>query len=794
MIRNTISVFFLLLIISLDSFSQEINFSGNVIDSVTKLPVSGASVSINKSDFITSTDYDGNFSVFVKPGNIVVYINHIGYKALKRELNISSENRTYKFILGPSDISTGEITITSTRKGNLLKNVPYPVEIVVDDDILKRPYNTVPEALIGKPGISITRDGIWATDISIRGLSKSSIVTLVDGNRIETGTDISARLSMIEPSDIDRIEIIKGGVSSLYGTGAFGGIVNIFTKGSDFSVNKIFNGSVISGFNSVNKNVNGWLSFNVSSPNYFAKFSGSISNAENTKTPSGEIPNSQFYYNNLNFIAGAKLFSSNEFVVNYQKYYARDVGIPGAYPLFPNNAVVTYPQEKRDMFSFEYRLKSPKLPFKQLSVKYFYQYILRDVENIPGTVQIKPAGNGQPKQKISVLKITPNARHYTNGLQIQSDWSITEENYLLFGIDLWRRNLDSKREREQKIETYDSTGSVIVSTTNKITGEKPVPDAEYTSMGAYIQDEMKFFNERLKLTLGGRIDKISVNNSIAYQPVYEIINGIQNNNPAGQKVLWKSESADDISWSANLGTIFNVMKDIDLTFLLSRSFRSPSLEERYQYIDLGNLVRVGNPYLAPEKGYFIDLGLRVWKNKYNFKGNVFYNGFTDLVTEIPGTYEGRQALLKVNIGQARIYGYEIDFSYNIYRSLTAYAMLSYTRGEDTENKTNLPQIPPLNSKVGVKLTFFNLITADLNSIIFAEQNNTAPGELDTPGYATFNLSLISRTFTTGLFRFQIFGGIDNILDKQYRNHLSTSRGSVTSEPGINFFLKFKIEY
>ena len=72
-------------------------------------------------------------------------------------------------------------------------------------------------------------DGPWATSINIRGLSENRLVILVDGHRVETATDLTASFSMIDVNDIERAEVIKGAQSSLYGTGAMGGIVNIIT-------------------------------------------------------------------------------------------------------------------------------------------------------------------------------------------------------------------------------------------------------------------------------------------------------------------------------------------------------------------------------------------------------------------------------------------------------------------------------------------------------------------------------------------------------------------------------------
>ena len=102
--------------------------------------------------------------------------------------------------------------------------------IVDKEEIQKRPAVSLPDILQNEPGISLIRDGIWGTEISIRGLNRENIITLIDGNRITTSTDVAARLSMIDLNDIERVEVIKGASSSIYGSGATGGIANINHK------------------------------------------------------------------------------------------------------------------------------------------------------------------------------------------------------------------------------------------------------------------------------------------------------------------------------------------------------------------------------------------------------------------------------------------------------------------------------------------------------------------------------------------------------------------------------------
>lgn len=774
---------------------------GVVIDAESKEPLSNATVILkgDASKEAAQTNIKGEFYFSsVSKGTYLLTVSYIGYEKSELTIDTKTDRNLTKLniALKSSPVNTGEIRVTSTRQEKLIKDVPLPIEIVSEETIARIPSNTVPDVLDKKPGLSLVRDGIWATDINIRGLSRYNVVTMIDGNRIETSVDIAARLSMIDVNNIDRIEVIKGGASAIYGTGATGGVLNVITKGGHFNNINFISGNFGGTYNSVNNSPEGNLNLNLGGKFWYLNFSGMARNAENTKTPQGDIPNSQFTDNNISLQAGISPVKNHELKLTFDNYFAKDVGIPGGNPLFPTAAVVRYPSQRMQTYSAEYKINDLIKPLKTISVKYYYEYILRDVENIPNQVTIKPKTATTPKQRISVLSITPNARHYTNGAELQTEWKIADNNSLIAGIDAWRRSIDSKREKNQKIEVYDTAGVNIVNTIYKTIGEKPIPDADFLSIGGYAQDEMKFFEDKLKITISGRADNSKTTNSAAMNPVYEIVNGgARNYNPAGQVLLWNDNNVNEWSYSGNVGMLYNLVKDFDITFSFARSYRVPTPEERYQFIDLGSVVRVGNPNLTAEKGLFFDLGTRLWKDKCNLIADIFLNTFTDQVVEMPGTFEGRNALVKMNVGKSRLYGFDMSFMYNFYKTFVGYMDLSYVRGEDTENDVNLPQIPPLNGTIGVRTGILKYINLDLSATLFAEQNKIATGEISTPGYAIFNFYVSSMPINiSNLTHITINAGIENILDKQYRNHLSTNRGMITSEPGRNFFVKANIAF
>ncbi len=774
--------------------SQNSSFEGEIVDNYSGKGIANANITLDRTG--TAADENGFFYFRnLPPGNYAVTVSHIGYIQSNFKFIIRADTVIRRIIkLIPSPISLGDVTIISTRYIQSVKDAAMPMEVIGKNEISRLPAATPADILNGEPGISIVRDGIWATDVSIRGLSRSNIVLLVDGNRIETASDLAAGLSMISLPDIKRIEVIKGAASSLYGTGALGGIVNLITDNGSYSNKFKINGSLLSGYNSVNNGTTNWIELNAGAEKWYAHLSGTYGKAGNTKTPRGTLTNSQYGYNNFSASFAVKPLQKNELKLSYQRYYAKDVGIPGGYPLLPPHALVSYPWEQRDMFSAEYSIKNISKDFTSLSFKYFNQNIYRDVKNIPFITQTVNGPNGVPSKRINVLSINPNARHYTNGLQFQTNWVLFGNNIFIAGLDAWQRRLDSRRERHLLINVFDSTGASVVKSMGQIIGERPLPEAVYKSTGAYFQDEYRFIPDKLSITLGGRLDRIDVSNKSVSNPVYTITNGERNDSPAGQTVYWNASEEHDVSWSGNLGILYTLLPDVDISFDLSKAFRSPSLEERFQYIDLGSVIRLGNPDLKPEKGYYLDLGLRVWKPALSFRGDVFYNSLNDLVTEVPGMYEGRAATIKTNIGKAELYGFDMSSKLNFYEHYVFYINASYVRGIDTGNDTNLPLISPLNGKLGLRFPVDNYFKVDVSSVVYNSQKNIAEGETVTPGYTYFNIYLESESVRLGSASFNLYAGIENLTDKAYRNHLSTNRGFITVEPGRNFFIKIKANF
>lgn len=783
-------IFVLCLFFTFSAYSQTGIIHGQVIDSQTNTALSGANISIVGSSLGTTTDSKGEFFIENVPSDTVTLnFSFIGFESHKTNVIVKENFPVELFIsLDPKAIPLPEVKVTSTKYEKQIRDISLPINVIQSSRIEQIMPRDVSEAVIAEPGLSITRDGIWGTHINIRGLSRNNVVMLVDGNRIDTANDLAAGLSMIDVNDVDRVEIIKGAASSLYGTGAIGGVVNILTHDGWYNEQPYVKAKLSAGYSSVNQSQQNFLQMNAGNAWFYAKLTGMTRHAENAQTPNGVLKNSQYDDNNLSTRLGFCFFENHQLKINFQRYAAKDVGIPGGNLLFPSDADVSYPEERRELYSIEYSAKTISPSLAQLSVKYFHQKILRDVENIPHIVNNVPSS---PPKNINMLKVLPNAAHNMDGFQLQSDWLFSNQ-HLIAGLDVWQKKYEGFRQKVMRIDVLNETDRSIIKSIDQVIGERPLPSSYYRNFGFYAQHDMPLFSEKISMTIGGRYDRIETENEQTLNPVYISIDGVVNESPDNQTVLWQAHKAHDQSWSGNIGLLYHALKNTDFTLTVAKSFRSPFLEERYQYIDLGSVVKIGDPFLKPEQGMFSDIGLRYWGEKMSFIGNLFFNRINDMVVEEATTYKDRDAFVKTNIGSAELYGFDVRIDCNLFKTHKIFATTAYVYGQDNYENEPLPLVPPLNGRLGLSGSLFKLFTYEVVALIFGKQERIASWEIETPGYTSFDIYLTSKSFFLGSLRNSLYVNVENIFDRAYRNHLSTNRGFITSEPGRNISFRWQI--
>ena len=801
--RNYFLTFFLALFLSLSSFGQNHSLQVVVRDSANNKTLEGVVAEVtsiggtDKAAHAEVSDVRGRMFFSLPSGNYRLVIRMLGFTSLVQELNITGDmNRD--FVLASQAVNLGEVEVSSLMVNRQARDLPAPIAVVGSLKYKKLSSLTLSNVLATEPGIAMGNDGVWATNINIRGFSENRLVTLIDGNRVETANDLTASLSMIDVNDIEKVEVVKGAQSSLYGTGAMGGIVNIITKNGHFSDKTYLSGNLSSGFSSANKLFMNHADINTGSQKWFLRVSGSYGKADDMRTPEGVLPNSQFTTNNISAKIGIKPLPNHQFNLQFQRNWSTDVGIPGG-DAFPGPAQATYSDIGRQLLSAGYEIKNPGKRLESIKLNYFMQFIKRDVELIPNTVTLNETPTGY--QRITPELFLPVGEHFTRGGKLQGTWKLSEKNTLIAGADIWARDLYTERIKNIRVDVLNKDGDIL-KTNNLVRGETPTPESTFASAGVFIQNETKLLDDRMTMVIGGRMDQIKVSNEQGRDIDYLITNGVRNDSPPNQRITFEAGSNSSISWSANAGLLYRLPENTDLSFSFARSFRAPSLEELFKYIDLGNYVRLGNTELEPENGYSGNLGLRVWKNKLNFQADVFANRIQNMIVETPGEFiytintgasEGLTdtlpALVNANVSKAFLYGFDFGFQYNFHSDFVLTGTGAYVRGKDTEADTYLPQIPPLNGRLGIRYTNNRFGSAELTLVGASKQDKIAEGEKETGGFTRLDLALNSTSINIGNTRLQMFAGIENITDRSYTSHLSTNRGNISVEPGRNLYMR-----
>lgn len=774
---------------------------GIVTDEKTGRGLAGIHVWLNETEdtipspdtrYFAVTSITGEYKITgIQEGTFQFRTSGIGYNSVVRTVDIESRREVR------IDVSLRErmlyldgVTISALRTERFIRQTPLPLGVIRQDETMRMPSLTMADMISSEPGVAMARDGIWATTVNIRGLSDQRIISVIDGCRVETATDLAGGLSMIDPADIDRIEVIKGAGSTLYGSGAMGGVLNIVTRDAHYNGIPYFEGNVTTGYQSVNALKHANMNVFTGSRQWKLKLSGTWRNAGNTMTPSGELANSQFSDHSLGVKFGLKTAPNKEFAFNGQRFYATNVGLPGG-KVFGPTASVVYPKEERDLASASYAIHYLFPALKTIAIKYYVQYILRDTRADVG----------------DSIRATPVGKHLTNGIQVQSEWDFSDRHQLTLGMEAWQRILKTQRENRRYFWIRNSEG-VIVDTNTVVRGEIPIPESSFLDAGFFAEDEFVIMPDKIKLVTGGRIDGITVRNSEGVDPLYIITNGVRNDNPNGQRITFRSRKVQDFTWSLHSGILVTLMKNSEFALNLARSFRAPSLEERFKYIMLpSGMVRLGNPELKSEEGWFADAGYRFWGQRFNIRFSGFINRLNNLVVEKPGIFlysftstpddmDTIPALVNSNVNNAILYGTDGSITWNPGGTLVLYGKFSWVRGKDLSDTItgNLPQIAPANGEAGFRYLFRKAGTVEFSVQMAARQEKTAAGEKATGGYAIYHAGFSSVPVSFGSMQAEISGGIQNIFDRSYRNHLATNRGIIKDEPGRNFFVKITLRF
>jgi len=210
--------------------AQECRLSGRVVDAETSRPLAGVSVAVKGSNTGAATDSRGGYALRVERGRQVLVVSSLGYRTEERTLEAAGEALRENFALEPEQLAIDEVVVTGTGTEHYLKSAPVQTEVIGSEALKSYSGSSFSDILSGlSPSFDFSQSDMGA-GISLGGLGNGYVLILVDGKRLHGDLGGQNDLGLIDPNDIQRIEIVKGASSSLYGSDAIAGVVNVITR------------------------------------------------------------------------------------------------------------------------------------------------------------------------------------------------------------------------------------------------------------------------------------------------------------------------------------------------------------------------------------------------------------------------------------------------------------------------------------------------------------------------------------------------------------------------------------
>ncbi len=765
--------------------------------------ISGATVKIAGQNGAAQTAVTGGDGIArfndVEPGSYRIHVDAAGFPNVIREVSVKAGESGPVEVVLALGIIREDVTVTATRTQISSSETAVPVTIVGREEIERKAVNTIGDIFRTLPGTSTSSEGPFSVRPRIRGLDSNRVLVLVDGERLNnsrTSTGQSGiETGLVETSQIETVEVVRGSGSVLYGTDALAGTINIITRDTPARRDSgIRFGAALDTFYSSNeKGRRGNLAITGSSKFFAFRVAQSLERFDNYFTgkadgdvpagvlaiggitDDGEVLNSQSHGGNTQATGRFFLNDTNTVRVNYERRRAANVGSAALVGVFNG----FFPFSNRDKFSGRYDTVNLTEYLQRVSVSAYYQKQLRNFTNILTVGPVPPFFPGQYQFSETVTNTK------TAGFDLQTDWKLGSRNQLVAGASFFR---DANTDQRLLV-----TASTSFSPNRTIRNTRSVPDADLTNIAAFAQNEFRV-NTRLKLIGGVRYDRFSTNAKPTAEFTLDPRFTPTQIEDLGLAGVTDGLKVSNTAITGDLGAVYRLTKIISASARIGRSFRTPNLFERF-FTDPGSVdgFLVGNTRLVPESGINFDTSVKF--NASRFVGavtyfNNYYENFlaTPIARDRAGVpitlpRPGRSPLAVFqtqNVREARIQGFEAEIEVPIKISLgylTPYGNFSYLRGDNLTEGVPLDSISPFRTNAGFRWqNFLKNYFVDYNARIVGKQERLSPTFLlpvtqggnggPEPGFVAHNVSG-GYYLRRERFNFSVNLGVSNIFNRSY---------------------------
>lgn len=724
--RRFINVVSLIFVFSIAAFAQG-NISGTVSYGGNKTVLHDASVQIVQTKQAAVTDENGSFEfVGVPAGRYTILVHMDGFADATQVVTVTSgASTTLDFQLQIRSL-TEQVTVTASGTEQSVFDSFQTVNSIGSTRITEKAATSIGDVLESETGVAKRSFGPGTSRPVIRGFDGDRVLVLQDGVRGgSVGSQSGDHGEPIDPLSAERIEVVKGPATLLYGSNAIGGVVNVighheneahegvrgFATGVGGTADRqgAFAGGLEYGFNN-------WLVRG----NIGAQRTGDY------QSPLGRIPNSASRSNTGSFgggYYGNKAYLSGTYGIDVRRYGVPFAALfeggeePGEFGELPEVDEEIDLRLRRHNFRISggfRNLENSFLSGVQYNIDYT-DYRHKEIERADGIDEVGTVFDNKTTS-------------YRSLFEQQKYGKLTGR----FGFEGFNRS-------------YEVNGAEQL-----ITGE-----VKQNAFSVFGLEELDL--GRAKLQFGGRVEH-------------------NRYNPENTDLLDRSFTG----FSGGAGVNIGLWEGGALVANYTHSYRAPALEELYNNgPHIGTITfEIGNQNLEPERANGIDLSLRHQSNRFRVTGDVYYYRLNNFVFLAPQDADGDGEVdtedgLPIGLysqADASYFGAELSADATFNKYLGAFLSLDMVRAKLVDDDINLPRIPPARARVGLDLKYKDLSIRP-EAVFAARQDRVFSLERPTAGYGIIN---VAGSYTIGhqhyahVFSFNAY----NLTDKLYRNHSS----------------------
>jgi len=713
--------------------------------------------------------------------------------------------------------------------------------VMTAEDVQKSGARTVGELLQDVPGVQIQNDGSQGLKrVSIRGEDAFRTLVLIDGQKISEHKSMSGSPLLVDASRIERIEVIKGPASVLYGSDAIGGVVNVITKKGG---QKPIEGEAWLGFNGASRGFSEGMAIRGNIDGLKYSFSGSHSDQGNIHTPDGELDNTNFRQTD---VAGFLSYDfSDHFTVGAGIDYYKGAFNSTAmeYVNDPNSDFfVRVPKWNRTKYYAFAELKDVSDCLTRVRFDTYYQKSEKNMLNHIWSQDPSKGSMNYNGRDLEYLSMTSNVDNFADnivrskGFSLQTDWQLGGNHFLVAGYELNYDKLNSEGRADVSIWADRGVTRTPIFQTINIPGRGPVTMPVFGPNGKPVmetkQSELlvnpitdKFYdgsqlNQSLFLSMESQLPKdFTLTYGVRWTHVKteltradEIGRGMGAFYTNGQidgapmfdynsaPNLETKELGDDTESRPvfNVGLVWTGIEDLALRASWAQGFRVPNLTEKYIGTAMGGGTVWGNPDLDPETSNNFEIGARWNHGNTNADIALFYSDADDYIAQVL-TDKDAEEYTYTNVASAKTFGAEAALSHTFNTSwgqFTPYVTATWMRRQYDDGdgwKTYDTATPDLVGRYGLRYAKALHPQCDFRADIFGRSQSATKyaskdgsTDYELGGFTTANVAL---GFDFGQNKeFSLIAEVLNIFDKRYQYN------NAIMEPGVHANVKLTYKF